>query len=98
MVFLIRAMRSHPELRRFKIVLVTDRTDLQDQLGDTAALTGETVKVARNANEVKELLSQPGPGVVMAMIQKYRDTDNGGGDGLSGAKRSARSTSRTRSW
>ena len=27
MVFLIRAMRSHPELRRFKIVLVTDRTD-----------------------------------------------------------------------
>lgn len=84
MVFLIRAMRSHPELRRFKIVLVTDRTDLQDQLGDTAALTGETVKVARNANEVKQLLSKPGPGVVMAMIQKYRDTDNGGGDGLSG--------------
>ena len=37
MVFLIRAMRSHPELRRFKIVLVTDRTDLQDQLGETAA-------------------------------------------------------------
>src|SRR5690606_17283127 len=35
MVFLIRAMRSHPELRRFKIVLVTDRTDLQDQLCDT---------------------------------------------------------------
>ena len=50
MVFLIRAMRGHPELRRFKIVLVTDRTDLQSQLGDTAALTGETVKVARNAN------------------------------------------------
>lgn len=86
MVFLIRAMRSHPELRRFKIVLVTDRTDLQDQLSDTAALTGETIKVARNANEVKELLSQPGPGVVMAMIQKYRDTDSGGGDGLSGSE------------
>lgn len=83
MVFLIRAMRSHPELRRFKIVLVTDRTDLQDQLSDTASLTGETVKVARNANEVKELLSQPGPGVVMAMIQQYRDSDGDGGDGLS---------------
>jgi type I restriction enzyme R subunit len=86
MVFLIRAMRSHPELRRFKIVLVTDRTDLQDQLSDTAALTGETIKVARNANEVKALLSQPGPGVVMAMIQKYRDTDNGGGEGLTGGE------------
>lgn len=86
MVFLIRAMRTHPELRRFKIVLVTDRIDLQDQLSDTAALTGETIKVARNANEVKELLSQPGPGVVMAMIQKYRDTDNGRGDGLTGSE------------
>ena len=86
MVFLIRAMRSHPALRRFKIVFVTDRTDLQDQLSDTAALTGETIKVARNANEVKQFLSQPGPGVVMAMIQKYRDTDSSGGDGLSGSE------------
>jgi type I restriction enzyme, R subunit len=86
MVFLIRAMRSHPELRRFKIVLVTDRIDLQNQLGDTAALAGETVKVARNSREVRELLSRPGPGVVMAMIQKYRDTDGDGGDGLSGSE------------
>ncbi|MCY3911271.1 MAG: HsdR family type I site-specific deoxyribonuclease [bacterium] len=82
MVFLIRAMRSDPELRKFKIVLVTDRTDLEIQLRDTAALTGETVKAARSAAEVRELLSQPGPGVVMAMIQKYRDTNGGGGDGL----------------
>jgi type I restriction enzyme, R subunit len=88
MVFLIRAMRSHPVLRRFKIVLVTDRTDLQTQLGDTVALAGETVKVARNSKQVKELLSQPGPGVVMAMIQKYRDTDSDSdsGDGLSGSE------------
>lgn len=82
MVFLIRAMRSDPELRKFKIVLVTDRTDLEIQLRDTAALTGETVKVARSAAEVRELLSQPGPSVIMAMIQKYRDTNGGSGDGL----------------
>ena len=74
MVFLIRAMRSHPDLRRFKIVLVTDRTDLERQLRDTAALTGETVTVARNGTELREQLSLPGPAVVMAMIQKYRDT------------------------
>lgn len=86
MVFLIRAMRSHPVLRRFKIVLVTDRTDLQDQLGYTAALAGETVNVARNSKQVKELLSQPGPGVVMAMIQKYRDTEGDGAGGLSGGE------------
>ncbi len=82
MVFLIRVMRSHPELRKFKIVLVTDRSDLEVQLRDTAALTGETVKVARSAAEVRGLLGQPGPAVVMAMIQKYRDTPGGNGDGL----------------
>jgi type I restriction enzyme R subunit len=86
MVFLIRAMRSHPELRRFKIVLVTDRTNLQNQLGDTAGLAGETVKVARNSKQLREMLSQPGPGVVMAMIQKYRDTEGDHGDGLSGSE------------
>ena len=83
MVFLIRSMRSHPELRRFKIVLVTDRTDLQRQLADAAALVGETIKVARSSAEVRALLAQPGPGVVMAMIQKYRDTSHSGSNGLS---------------
>ena len=86
MVFLIRAMRSHPQLRRFKIVLVTDRTNLQRQLRDTASLVGETIKVARSAAEVRELLAQPGPGVVMAMIQKYRDASPGGSNGLSEAE------------
>jgi type I restriction enzyme R subunit len=29
MVFLVRAMRSDPLLRKFKVVVVTDRTDLE---------------------------------------------------------------------
>ena len=29
MVFLVRKMRTDPQLRRFKVVVVTDRTDLQ---------------------------------------------------------------------
>ena len=82
MVFLIRAMRSHPDLRRFKIVLVTDRTDLERQLRSTAELAGETVSVARSGSEVRALLGQEGPGVVMAMIQKYRDTAGGDGEDL----------------
>lgn len=74
MVFLVRAMRSDPALRRFKVVVVTDRTDLQHQLRSTAELVGETVQVAQTSAKVKELLAQPGPAIVMAMIQKYRDT------------------------
>ena len=79
MVFLVRKMRSMPELRRFKVVVVTDRKQLQKQLAETAALTGETVKVARTTARVKELLAEQGPGLVFAMIQKYqeRDADTG---------------------
>jgi len=75
MVFLIRKMRTLPELRRFKVVAVTDRTDLQRQLSNTAALTGETVDVGKSVAKVKELLARPGPGLVFAMIQKYREAD-----------------------
>jgi type I restriction enzyme R subunit len=75
MVFLIRKMRTIPELRRFKVVAVTDRTDLQRQLTDTAALTGETVEVGKSVTKVKDLLARPGPGLIFAMIQKYREVD-----------------------
>lgn len=75
MVFLVRKLRTHPELRRFKVVVVTDRKQLQKQLAETAALTGETVKVARKTARVKELLAEKGPGLVFAMIQKYQERD-----------------------
>jgi len=80
MVFLVRKMRSIPELRRFKIVIVTDRNDLQKQLSDTAVLTGETVKVAKRMRQVKALLSERGPGVVFAMVQKYGSVQRGDTD------------------
>ena len=75
MVFLIRAMRSHADLRKFKIVLVTDRIDLQKQLSDTAALANETIHVSKNTADLKELLHRPGPGVVMTTIQKNQDEE-----------------------
>lgn len=80
MVFLMRKIRTMPELRRFKVVVVTDRKDLQRQLSDTAELTGETVKIARTTARVKELLAERGPGLVFAMIQKYQERDAATGD------------------
>jgi len=44
MVFLVRKMRMTPRLKRFKVVVVTDWTDLQEQLGATAQLSGESVR------------------------------------------------------
>lgn len=74
-VFLVRKMRGDTQLRRFKIIVVTDRKDLQGQLSVTATLTGEVVEVAGSATGIKALARRKGPGLIFATIQKYRDTD-----------------------
>ncbi|HEY0637609.1 MAG TPA: HsdR family type I site-specific deoxyribonuclease [Pseudonocardiaceae bacterium] len=78
MVFLMRAMRSDPVLRAFKVVVVTDRTDLEKQLSETAKLSGEGVQRARRTSKLRTILAEKGPALVFAMIQKYRDTDAAG--------------------
>lgn len=75
MVFLVRAMRSDPVLRTFKVVVVTDRTDLEKQLAETAKLSGEGVQRARRTRELRTALTEKGPALVFAMIQKYRESD-----------------------
>ncbi|MCX9157797.1 type I restriction endonuclease subunit R [Niveibacterium sp. 24ML] len=78
MVFLVRKMRADAQLRRFKVIVVTDRKDLQGQLSVTATLTGEVVEVADSTRGVKALARRKGPGLVFATIQKYRDPDSAG--------------------
>ena len=82
MVFLIRKMRSDPRLRRFKVVVVTDRRDLQKQLSDTAALTDEVLTIVKPERQgpetvssydvLQQVLRRKGKDLVFAMIQKYR--------------------------
>ncbi|MEG4988665.1 HsdR family type I site-specific deoxyribonuclease [Microcoleus sp. BR0-C5] len=72
MVYLIRKIRTIPALRRFKIVVVTDRTDLEKQLSDTAVLTGEPLQKAKNVKKLENYLKQPGAGLVFGMIQKFK--------------------------
>jgi type I restriction enzyme R subunit len=78
MVFLVRKMRGDADLRRFKVIVVTDRKDLQGQLSVTATLTGEVVEVADSTAGIKALARRKGPGLIFATIQKYRDTDTAG--------------------
>ncbi len=82
MVFLIRKMRSHPTLRSFKVVVVTDRRDLQKQLADTASLTGDVLTIVQSTTienkpvssyqVLQEVLRKPGKDLVFAKIQMYR--------------------------
>ena len=86
MVFLVRAMRSHRALTAFKIIVVTDRTQLQDQLSATMALTGESTKTIAKVKELESTLAIPGKGLYFAMIHKYqaKDTENPGGGASDG--------------
>jgi type I restriction enzyme, R subunit len=87
MVFLVRAMRTHPGLTPFKVVMVTDRLQLQQQLSETAALTNETVRIARRVDDVSALLAEPGKDLVFAMIQKYRGSEDDSVDAMADAGR-----------
>jgi type I restriction enzyme R subunit len=80
MVFLVRKMQTLERLKRFKVVAVTDRTDLERQLRDTAALTGEAVRPTDRDLQPREspsartqrILREGTPDIVFAMLQKYQ--------------------------
>lgn len=92
MVFLVRKMRMTPSLKQFKIVVVTDRTDLQEQLGQTAQLSGEAIRPTDADLKTREsptaltqrLLGEQTPDIVMAMLQKYQPTGETGGKPVKG--------------
>lgn len=75
MVFLVRKMRMLPDLRAFKVVVVTDRRDLEKQLSQTAVLTGENVHKARSTDDLKAKLAEQGPGLVFGTIQKVQERE-----------------------
>ncbi|MDG5816154.1 HsdR family type I site-specific deoxyribonuclease [Chitinispirillales bacterium ANBcel5] len=75
MMFMVREMYLHSVLSNWKIVFVTDRTQLEDQLNETSRSVGFTVKVAGSIKKLKELLSADTSDLVMAMIHKFREAD-----------------------
>jgi len=75
MIFMVREMRQHLALAGWKVVFVTDRTQLQDQLSETSQGIGQTVKVADSIKTLKELIRNDASDLVMAMMQKFQDRD-----------------------
>jgi type I restriction enzyme R subunit len=75
MMFMIREMYRHPSLSKWKVVFVTDRTQLENQLSETSQSIGFSVKVADSIKTLKELLSTDSSDLVMAMIHKFREVD-----------------------
>jgi type I restriction enzyme, R subunit len=75
MVFVVRELRRRTALLDWKIVFVTDRTQLEEQLGETSKSIGQDVIAAENITHLKELLRDPSSNCVMAMVQKFHERD-----------------------
>ncbi len=75
MVFLVRKMRTLPDLKDFKVVIVTDRIQLEGQLKESAALAGETIYHADSKDRLAELMRDTSSNIVFTMIQKYQDRE-----------------------
>jgi type I restriction enzyme R subunit len=75
MMFVVREMRRRPALQDWKVVFVTDRTQLEQQLGETSLNIGQTVRGAQNIAHLKDLLRDPSSDLVLAMVQKFQERD-----------------------
>lgn len=81
MMFMVREMKLRPALMGWKIIFVTDRTQLEEQLAETGQSIGFTIKPAHFINpratpdgkSLKELLSNDNSDLVMAMIHKFQE-------------------------
>lgn len=83
MMFMVREMKLHSHLMPWKIIFVTDRTQLEEQLSETGNSIGFAIKTASfinpktpaNGKSLKELLSNDNSDMVMAMIHKFQEND-----------------------
>lgn len=75
MMFTVREMYTHPMLKDWKVVFLTDRTQLEDQLKKTSRHIGFNVKVADSIAKLKELLPTTSSDLVMAMMHKFQERE-----------------------
>ena len=73
MVFLARMLRSSRDLSDYKIVLVNDRQDLEEQLGGTATLIGGRVNVIESKQDLRYHLATDSSDINMVMIHKFQE-------------------------
>ncbi|OEZ48392.1 type-1 restriction enzyme R protein [Janthinobacterium sp. MP5059B] len=73
MVFLARMLRASRDLADYKIVLVNDRQDLEEQLAATATLIGGRVNVIESRVGLRQHLATDSSDVSMVMVHKFQE-------------------------
>jgi len=66
---------SSEDLKDFKVIMVNDRTDLEDQLSGTAKLTGEKVNIVDKRRNLWPVLSDDSSNLNMVMVHKFLEEE-----------------------
>jgi len=72
MVFVARMLRASRDLNDYKILLINDRVDLEDQLAETATLIGGRVHVIESRKRLREQLATDSSDINMVMVHKFQ--------------------------
>jgi type I restriction enzyme, R subunit len=71
MVMLAKALGLHPSIRNPRVVLVTDRVDLDEQIWRTFKACGLNVAKAESGKHLIELVNSPRVGIIATVIDKF---------------------------
>jgi type I restriction enzyme, R subunit len=72
MVFVARMLRVSRDLNDYKILLINDRVDLEDQLAETATLIGGRVHSIDSRKMLREQLATDSSDINMVMAHKFQ--------------------------
>jgi type I restriction enzyme R subunit len=72
MVMLAQLIAMHPKIKNPKIVLVTDRVDLDDQITETFKKCGKPVMNAATGEKLVELLDTTSDAIITTIINKFQ--------------------------
>uniref|UniRef100_UPI003C7A4B06 type I restriction endonuclease subunit R n=1 Tax=unclassified Streptomyces TaxID=2593676 RepID=UPI003C7A4B06 len=75
MAFLVRHLRSTPGLDGHKVVVVTDRLDLEKQIKGSLAASGQKIYQASSVAQSRSYLAVDVPDLVLVTLQKARRDD-----------------------
>lgn len=76
MVMLAQMLASSEAIKNPKILLVTDRIDLDDQISDTFKKCQKEVEQARTGSHLTELLNDSGDAIITTIINKFEAAVN----------------------
>jgi len=75
MVFVARMLRVSKDLNDYKILLINDRVDLEDQLAETATLIGGRVHSIESTRALREQLATDSSDINMVMVHKFQQRE-----------------------